>query len=134
MIRKAKFNDIFEIEKLINIGARDGKVLKRQAEEIAEVINSFFVYTFNDLVVGCISLEVYSPKLAEIRSLVVLPEFQGKGIATKLIKKCLNEAKIKDVYELLTITDKLKLFESLDFKKQLDDQWPLFIRLKERNK
>jgi N-acetylglutamate synthase-like GNAT family acetyltransferase len=44
-----------------------------------------------------------------------MPEFQGKGIATKLVEACLQEAKDKEIYEVLSITGSSSLFEKLGF-------------------
>ena len=71
--------------------------------------------TSSGQVVGCCALEVYSQRLAEIRSLAVAKEFQGKGIATALIEHCLEAAKKRDVYEVLTITGASTLFEKHGF-------------------
>lgn len=129
MLRKAKPKDLEKIEKLINFGAKKGKVLKRSKEEIKKVLGSFFVWEELREIVGCISLEIYSKKLAEIRSLVVLPKFQKKGIGRALIKECLSKAKKEGIYEVLAVTDRVDLFEKLGFSKQLSNQWPLFLRL-----
>lgn len=138
MLRKANFKDVGKIEKLINFGAKKGKVLKRDREEIKKVIGSFFVWedpssAGQGEILGCISLEIYSKKLAEIRSLVVSPKYQKKGIGTALIKKCLAKAKKEGIYEVLAVTDKVDLFEQLGFSKQLSNQWPLFIRFESHN-
>ncbi len=76
----------------------------------------FFVVVEKDKIVGCCALEVYSKRLAEIRSLAVAREFQGKGIATRLIERCLKLAKQKAVYEILSITGAIALFEKKGFK------------------
>ena len=75
----------------------------------------FTVALEDDHVVGCCALEVYSKRLAEIRSLAVAPEHQGKGIASKLIESCIQEAKEKEIYEVLTITGSSSLFEKQGF-------------------
>ena len=72
--------------------------------------SNFFVAVENKSIVGCCALEIYSKRLAEIRSLAVTKRFQGRGIATKLIETCLKLAKKKRIYELLTITGAAKLF------------------------
>lgn len=77
--------------------------------------SSFFVALENTEVIGCCALGVYSKRLAEIRSLVVHEKVQGRGIATALIECCLSEEKKKKVYEVLTITGALKLFEKQGF-------------------
>src|SRR5436190_7669954 len=55
-------------------------------------------------VIACCALEVYSKRLAEVRSLAVAREHHGKGIASALIEACLARAKELDVYEVLTIS------------------------------
>lgn len=132
MIRKAKLTDIKNIGSLIKIGAKSGQVLLRSKKEIKDVIESFFVAEENNKIVGCCSLEKYSLKLAEIRSLVVLKEFRNKGIGTKLIKRCIKEAKVADIYEILSITDKIIFFKKFGFRNTLNNQWPLFLRLRDR--
>lgn len=75
----------------------------------------FFVAEEDGEVVGCCALEVYSKRLAEIRSLAVAKEYQGKGIGTALIEHCLEAAKAKGVYEILSITSAVPLFEKQGF-------------------
>lgn len=77
--------------------------------------DEFFVAVENEETVACCALEVYSQRMAEVRSLVVLPSHQGKGIATKLVEKCLEEAKALGVYEVLTITGATGLFAKHGF-------------------
>jgi N-acetylglutamate synthase-like GNAT family acetyltransferase len=47
-----------------------------------------------------------------------------------LVKACLEEAKEKGVYEVLVVTDKVDFFHKLGFRKCLNDQFPMFIKLK----
>ncbi len=130
MIRKANISDLSHIKKLIDLAAKQGKILGRSKEELKGVLDDFFVYVEEGKIIGCVSLEIYSKKLAEIRSLVVDPKYQGKGVGSALIKACIIKAKKLKIYEVLSVTHKDKMFESLGFSKQLKDQWPLFIRLR----
>ena len=77
--------------------------------------DEFFVAVQDGQIVGCCALEVYSQRLAEVRSLGVLPAHQGQGIATGLIQRCLEEAKARGIYEVLTITGATSLFEKHGF-------------------
>ncbi len=77
--------------------------------------SEFFVAIEDNQVVGCCALEVYSKRLAEIRSLAVAADHQGKGIATRLIDRCLTEAKKRKIYEVMTITGAVRLFEKHGF-------------------
>ncbi|MDE2185120.1 MAG: GNAT family N-acetyltransferase, partial [Alphaproteobacteria bacterium] len=54
-------------------------------------------------------------RLAEVRSLAVAKEHQGKGIGTALIEACLRQAKELGVQELIAITSALPLFEKYGF-------------------
>jgi len=132
MIRKAKQGDLNNIYKLIKLGSEDGQVLLRSKKELKNVLKYFFVAHEENKIVGCASLEVYSPKLAEIRSLVVLKEYRKSGIGTKLVKRCLREARKQNVYEVLSITDRIEFFNRFGFFNQLSGQSPLFKRLKKR--
>ncbi len=129
MLRRAKKSDIGQILKLIQIASRRGKVLPRSKIEIQKVLQSFFVYEKQGETVGCISLEIYNKKLAEIRSLIVDEKFQGEGIGTKLVQACLKKAKKHQIYEVLSITDKDDFFSKFGFEKCLNGQWPMFIKL-----
>ena len=122
--------DIVSIYKLIKYGADNARVLYRSKKEIIENITNFWVCEVNGEIVACCSLEVYSKKLAEIRSLVVRPEFQGKGLGTTLINKCKEEAKTQGVYEILAVTHKDSLFQKNGFEKCLNGQWPMFMKLR----
>ncbi|MCR4305835.1 MAG: GNAT family N-acetyltransferase [Candidatus Daviesbacteria bacterium] len=129
MIRKAKKSDLCKILKLLKYGVISGKVLTRSKPDILLSINNFFVYVENNQVVGCVSLEVYSPKLAEIRSLVVDPSYQRKGIGSLLVQACLMEARKQRIFEILAITDKDQFFNGLGFRKSIEEKRPMFLKL-----
>ena len=75
----------------------------------------FFVAEEGGHIVGCCALEIYSKRLAEIRSLAVAKDYQGKGIGTALITRCLDKANAKNIHDVLTITSTLPLFERQGF-------------------
>ncbi len=88
--------------------------------------DEFYVAEESGRIIGCCALEVYSQRLAEVRSLAVLPEFQGKGIATQLVQKCLEEARVLQVHEVLTITGATALFEKHGFGAFNREKFALF--------
>ncbi len=77
--------------------------------------HEFFVAEEDGQVVGCCALEIYSQRLAEIRSLAVATAHQGKGTATALVNACVAWAKEKEVYEVLSITGSPAFFEKHGF-------------------
>lgn len=130
MIRKAKIQDLKIIYSLLQEGVSNGKVLKRSIRELKKVINGFFVYEENCKVVGCCSLEIYSQKIAEIRSLVVFSEYRNRGIGGALVKKCLYKAKKEGIYQVVSVTDKFDLFEKFGFRTEVDGKQAMFVYLK----
>lgn len=133
MIRKANTKDIKAVYSLMLEGVSDGKVLKRSIKEIKKTINSFFVYEENSKVVGCCSLEIYSQKLAEVRSLVVSSRYRNKGIGSELIQRCLDMAKRKEIYQVLSVTDKCDLFGRFGFRTEVSEKQALLINLNSNN-
>lgn len=85
-IRRARADDAGTIESLIDRYVASGTLLPRSVEFIAERASDFLVATIENRVVGCVHLEEYSPSLAEVRSLVVEPAFQGRGIGAGLVR------------------------------------------------
>lgn len=130
MIRKAKNNDIKAIYALLLEESSRGKVLQRSLKELKKGINNFFVYEEDNNVIGCCSLEIYSQKLAEIRSLVVSSEFRRRGIGSALVETCLNEAKTKDIYQVLSVTNKSNFFGRFGFNTKVNKKQAMFLHLK----
>ncbi len=77
--------------------------------------DEFFVAEEDGAIVGCCALEIYSQRLAEVRSLAVATEHQGKGIATALVEACVERARERGVYEVLSITGTPAFFEKHGF-------------------
>ncbi len=128
MIRKAISADIEGLYKLIRLASEHGNLLLRDRDDLRECLDEFWVEEVNGEVVACCALAVYNAKLAEIRSMAVLPEYQGKGLASELLQKCLEVAQEKGVYEVLTITNRPNIFEKKGFGVQLDEQRALVYR------
>lgn len=78
-------------------------------------IPSFFVAEMEGRLVGCCALQVYSRRLAEVRSLAVHPGHQGRGIATRLVQACMERARERRVRQLLAVTSRPAFFESRGF-------------------
>ena len=128
LIRRAKAADVPVIHRLIVDASLHGKILKRTPHDIRKNVRHFWVAEEKGRVQACCSLEVYSKKLAEIRSLAVYAARRKRGIATALIEVCLREAKRRGIYEVLAITDREDLFKRRGFSEQLHGQKALFLR------
>jgi amino-acid N-acetyltransferase len=124
MIRKAKIKDIKQIQGLINCFARQDIMLPRSLNELYENIRDFWVVQENNKVVGCCALHISWDDLAEIKSLAVAKNKQGKGIGTKLIHACINEAKELGAKRIFVLTYKPDYFKKFGFRKIKHSQLP----------
>jgi len=130
-VERLRPDQIPDVYHFIEAGTKEG-LLPRSLKEITEIADNFFVYRLEeaDAIIGCVSLEVYSPRLAEIRSLYVVPAARGGKIASQLIQACIKEAVRRDVREIIAITERIDLFERAGFDNPLDKQRALFLKLK----
>jgi len=92
MIRKAKLNDVKEIQRLIKVYAPRGGILPRSLSEVYDHLRDFFLFVRNRKVIGICALHICWDDLAEIRSLAVKEEDRNKGIGARLVKACLKES------------------------------------------
>jgi len=92
-VEKAKIADIAQMHQLINAFAKDGEMLARPLSELYEDIRDYIVIKEGDKVLACAALHVSWSDLAEIRSVAVGPESQGKGLGATLVEACLQEAR-----------------------------------------
>lgn len=100
----------------------DGLVLPRSFSQLYSHIRDFFVVVDDDgVVVGCCALNIIWENLAEIRSLVVLPEQRGKKLGRKLVEVCLSEAVTLGIYKVYTLTEKTGFFAHLGFVEESMD-------------
>ena len=116
-IRKAALWDIDSIKELIDHHTGSGLLLPVSREKLAEIIRDFIVaVTGNHRVVGIVALHIYSETLAEVRSLAVKKNYQGRGIGTRLVEKCMSEAENLGIKRIFALTKAVEFFKSIDFE------------------
>ncbi|OGW26404.1 MAG: GNAT family N-acetyltransferase [Nitrospirae bacterium GWC2_42_7] len=115
-IRKAKIADLKEVHKLVNEFARKGEMIPRSLNELYEKIRDFLVVEDKGKISGVCALHILWEDLAEIRSLAVRKEYQGKGIGQKLVKECMKEAKALGIKRVFALTYNTDFFSRLGFK------------------
>ncbi len=117
MIRKAKIKDIKQIQTLINAFAKQDLMLARSLNELYENLRDFWVAEENHKVVACAALHISWDDLAEIKSLAVAKNTQGKGVGRELIEACLNEAEGLGAKKIFVLTYKPDFFKKFGFKR-----------------
>jgi N-acetylglutamate synthase-like GNAT family acetyltransferase len=89
-------------------------------------LRSFFVALVGGRIIGCCALQVYSRRLAEVRSLAVHPDFVGQGIGRRLVERCQQRARGRRVKQILTVSSASGFFEQLGFSTILRERNALF--------
>ncbi len=142
-IVKPTLNDVEDIFRLVEHFAKKGDILMRSRENITERIREFFCAKDGDSVVGIVSLRLFFPYLAEVRTLAIDENYQGMNLGKKLVEACIEEAMSLGVKDVFALTFKKEFFIKLGFrlidKKQLPSKkiWedcincPLFPNCKE---
>jgi amino-acid N-acetyltransferase len=116
LIRKARVNDVVVMKQIINTYSKEELMLARSLSEMYENIRDYYVFEIDGEVVGCCALHVIWEDLAEVLALAVHPEHARRGIGTKLVSACLEDAEnlgMKDVFALTYVPG---FFETLGFK------------------
>ena len=115
-IRSAAADDISAVADLIKPFVDEGSLLERTYDEFGELLPNFFVAVDESgAIVGCAALEIYSRKLAEIRSLAVSASVQGQGVGRKLVEACVERARARNILEIMAITASDAFFQSCGF-------------------
>ena len=118
MIRKATIKDAQKIQELISSFAKKGKLLERSLNYIYEHIRDFWVFEKKGKIVGCCALHCVGWQgLGEIKSLAIKKKYQRKGIGEKLVKMCIEEAKILGLKKVFALTFVSDFFKKLGFKR-----------------
>jgi amino-acid N-acetyltransferase len=90
--------------------------LPRTLQELYERVMDFHVCEQDGQIVGVCSLVVYRADLAEIRSLAVLPTYEGRGIGRAVAEACIAEARGLLIKRVFALTHKTAPFERLGFR------------------
>ena len=125
MLRKATRQDVPAIIALINKNLET--LLPRPEDEIMELLDTTWVVEEEDgKIAGCCSLEVYSPKIAEVRSLAVAESARGKGYGAQLVEAAVEEGKRRNVYQIFAITSSVDFFKKVNFGPCLNEKYAVF--------
>ena len=122
LVRPAKTEDVQPLEEFIRPFVESDRLLPRTTGELTSLIEHGFVAELQGRIAGFAALEVYSPKLAEIRSLAVAPIHQGRGIGRRLVDACIARAKELDILEVMAVTATEEFFQRCGFDYTLPGQ------------
>ena len=123
-VRRATATDATGIHNLLQRYAKVGRLLPRSTEEIVERFGSFLVSEQNFTLAGCVSLEIFTPELGEVRSLAVDPDFARLGHGRLLVEQLELEARRIGLQRLMALTYVPNFFYKLGFKTTAMDTLP----------
>ncbi len=136
-VRPSIDSDLAAVQELLQPYVLAKKLLKRTRKELLNLMENGFVAEVDvdgqKSVVGFSAVEIYSRKLSEIQCLAVKQGYQGHGIGSELIRKCVERARDKGVLEVMAISASDSFLRNLGFDYSLPDQKrALFYQLKTR--
>lgn len=121
--RLARPEDIAAISRLISEYVEEGLLLPRSTEELRAHLDRFLVITEpvpaldagsavgpSERVLGCVALEPYGRDLAEIRSLAVRLDEQGRGLGGRLLDAAIRTARRRKIARVFAVTHAPELF------------------------
>jgi N-acetylglutamate synthase-like GNAT family acetyltransferase len=127
--RLARPEDVAAISRLISQFVAAGLLLPRSPEEVRAHLDRFIVLTElvpaldappgaapkEERLLGCVALEPYSRDLAEVRSLAVRPDEQGRGLGGRLLEAAIRTARRRKIARIFAVTHAPSLFERHGF-------------------
>lgn len=75
-------------------------------------------------VIASAHLDIFTPTLAEIKSLAVLDEYQGKGYGRALVEDCEKEAQELGIQKVFVLTYQEEFFKKLGYQVVSRDSLP----------
>ena len=121
-VRPARNEDVPALQDFIRPFVESDRLLPRTTGELTSLIEHGFVAELQNRIAGFAALEIYSAKLAEVRSLAVAPIHQGRGIGRRLIDACIDRAREQNILEVMAITATEEFFQKCGFDYTLPGQ------------
>lgn len=97
---------------------------EKTREEKAKEVKITAGKKLGEKIIGFCALHIYTPTLAEIRSLVVAEGYRHRGIAQNLVAKNIDEGLALGLKEFLVLTYRPNLFKILGFEEIEKDKIP----------
>ena len=123
-LKKARLCDIESMQNLVKDEVESGVLLPRSDEEIATNIRSYTLAFRDGELAGFASLKIFNANLAEVRSLVVSPNFRKQGIGAKIVEELIKEAEFYGLKQVFALTYQKGFFEKVGFKEISKEELP----------
>ena len=115
-VRRARLTDVPRMLLLLDEYVQRAEILPRTEGDVYRSIREWAIVEAEHKIVGVGSLVIFWQNLAEIRSLVINPTYQGQGLGRKVVDLLLDEARLLDVGQVFALTRKPGFFMKLGFQ------------------
>lgn len=116
VVRRARTQDVRAIRRLVDLYSGVGaSLLVKATVTLYEDVQEFWVAEQGGEVVGCGALHVLWEDLAEIRTVAVDPECQGKGIGHRIVSALLDTARELGLQRVFCLTFEVDFFRKHGF-------------------
>jgi amino-acid N-acetyltransferase len=115
-VRRARVGDVPRLYEIINYYAARGDMLPKTMDQLYNRVRNFNVAVADGEVVGSAALHITWADLAEVVSVAVHPDFQGRGLGRLLIEPLYAEARELGIPTLFTLTLQVGFFSRLGFR------------------
>lgn len=117
MIRKAQIHEVPEIRRFLSEFSLDGGILPRTLADLYGQLRDYFVYREDKgPIIGLAALHICWAGLGELRSVAVSPAYRGRGLGDRLVRTCLEEARVLGLSEVFCLTLRPEFFQRFGFR------------------
>ena len=121
----ARLSDVPGIQRLVQYWADEtGDVLPRSEGEIYGTLRDFMVVRDGDRLLAAGALHIEWKDLAEVKSMVVDPGQQGRGLGRIVVEGLLEEARSLGLRTVFALTTTPAFFERLGFRQAAVSAFP----------
>jgi amino-acid N-acetyltransferase len=115
-IRRARVDDVPRLYEIISYYAARGDMLPKTLDQLYNRVRSFNVASAGPDVIGCAALHILWADLAEVVSVAVHPDFQGRGVGRRLVEPLFEEARELAIPTIFTLTMQPTFFSRIGFR------------------
>lgn len=123
-VQTPNFSDIKQIASLVN--SDPAHLIARTEEEIEIQLTSWRIIKADGRVVACGCFDYFSPRIAEIRSIIVHPDYRGRGYADEIMKSLTSMA--LPGQQVFVVTATPDFFRRHDFSECLGEKYILYYK------